>query len=102
MITYEQALELKEAGFPSVKEPKFDQGYWCSEDEGEGVYIPTLEELIKACGDKLKTLYRHGDVWVATPEDCTLCDWENWEGIRAEGLTPEEAVKNLYIALNKK
>lgn len=59
MITYELAKQLKEAGFPQPdlfnKEMDGKNKKWYAlEHSGAGrVYIPTLEELIDACGDNI-------------------------------------------------
>lgn len=73
------------------------------------VYIPTFSELIEACGDKLKGLFspQVGGSWWAIEEiglistnslgTKTFSDFRFWAG-----STPEEAVANLWLALNKK
>lgn len=59
-------------------------------------YIPTLEELIEACGDEKFSLwcYPHGYIIGFTPgsmkDDMRICK------------TPSEAVARLWLALNKK
>lgn len=106
-INYELAKQLKDAGFPQVKEPTYGQGYWYSENGGEGVYIPTLSELIGACGDWFfrLTQIEDGKSWVAggvTPG----YKWKNSDRqpITYLGLgpTPEEAVAKLWLELQKK
>ncbi len=100
MITYELALALKNAGF----EQSLDsfQGYYMDDSDDIGthqVYIPTLSELIEACGDVFYTLIRvdrdYGETifWVAKTY-----------GARGhqEGETPEIAVANLYLQINYK
>lgn len=94
-MTYELAKQLKDTGFIQK------ENTYCSDDRGEGklgVYIPTLSELIEACGIQFCEL-----------EKCIpaqLCSWRahglNKNGeIFKDGSTPEEAVANLWLELNK-
>jgi|ERR1700693_2627999 len=119
MITYQLALELKNAGFPQhgsgglfvfnrfdtkkQKIPIFDTNfqlfmYMLGDDNlPEYVYCPTLSELIEACGDGFKGLLRH----VVFGLDSAI----RWECYHSDGslyLTPEEAVARLWLTLNKK
>lgn len=99
MITYELAKQLKDAGFPQGISsfnfiaddglPLVSHGYSWS---GECAYIPTLSELIEACGDRFDQLDKDLGGFHCRP--CIgVCERYN---------TPEEAVAKLYIALNKK
>ena len=57
-------------------------------------YVPTLEELIDACGDRPVRLTRaKGGVWVADIRD---------GDIETNAPPPPEAVARLWLALNKK
>jgi len=87
-MNYELAKQLKDAGFPKldlvfVKDLKH--------------FIPSLSELIDACGDKfhwlnkMKSQYDE-DVWNAMALSKEF----------GRGKTPEEAVAKLWIKLNKK
>ncbi len=116
MISYELAKQLKDAGF--------SQGtymhYTCQHDEPlkcrlvsfklhesdcDDVAVPTLEELIDACGDEFGRLIRQfqigGIFWTAysspRPNDINVPAY-----IVQIGSTPTEAVANLYLALKKK
>ena len=113
-MTYELAKELKEAGFPMIKWwVKFDDDkhvvFAVDSSSGtrfvvhvgkEGWILPTLSELIEACGE------------LGLFNSLTYCGEGEWEavGITKEtnieldgrGLTPEEAVARLWLALNKK
>lgn len=112
-MTHETAKKLKDAGFPqpklqdNPKELAFFQ-FWQDEDfcfttkesypEGnEWVYIPTLEELIKDCGDKFRSIEHF-------PKPYSMHEWYalTFEGSFASGPTPEESVANLWLALNSK
>jgi len=87
--------QLKDAGFPIRRYPE-----WALEKDGlvpavewEKNYVPTLSELIEACGEDFSHLYKGNK-----------SDWFV-EGLfvdeRYDGQTPEEAVANLWLALNK-
>ena len=98
-MKYELAKELKEAGFPQIiKDTQYTGALECGHCgyfmKGE-VHIPTLSELIEACGKYIEL--SNGDVrfkdWYASAGKA---------GEEIEGKTPEEAVARLYIALNKK
>lgn len=114
-LSYEQAVKLKEAGFPHDWErfenhdPELLKLNWDMYGKG---YCPTLSELIEACGDKFECVSRNiieetstekYVIWRAYPTDgayggdCIVdcCGYEI-------GNTPEEAVANLWFELNKK
>lgn len=111
-MTYELAKELKDAGFPQEKPlhvfVKNKQGVFKSLDTKyipailEKTKIPTLSELIKACGDKIHGIGRYNkgvytDGWWAFG---LLGDLNSFTS-EAEGTTPEEAVARLWLALNE-
>lgn len=83
---YELALELKKAGFPQL-------------EEGDYVSIPSLEQLIEACGEKLNGLINKGGVWIATGGEHRGFYGDDFVPV---GKTPTEAVARLWLALNKK
>lgn len=122
-MNYELCKKLKEAGFPNAKDingedksfvwvkynpeddfipvdSKIFYEFWQQtySIKGNIDIFPTLSELIEACGDKFGTLYHNvhkeeGELeWsVATySPDCV-----------GHGDTPEEAVANLWLKLNK-
>lgn len=117
MITYKLAKKLKDAGFSQENITTsregdsisyVDSGKVTSKDyisisafdyekKRDRCYIPTLPELIEACGDEFQILTNFG-VWKA--------GYANMDGALHEskpfgsGSTPEEAVANLYIALH--
>ena len=104
-MEYKLAKELKDAGFPQADPNQaFNVGtfqYIGDNSNKETLcYIPTLSELIEACGDKFDALGKCKDDgmskivdgWIAVDED----NKRRW------GKTPEEAVANLWLALNKK
>ena len=131
MITYELALKLKEAGFPQPEEHKdghYDS--WILQNTHgkayykplngeiitqilfpgmcyarEAVYIPTLSELIEACEGALESLENKIDrksmerVWKAWGIE--MEPWNPASNQMGQGISPEEAVANLYLSLHK-
>lgn len=135
MISYELALQLKEAGFPQTGErPWYCGGHiWYEDEEEKGTHlecpekeiqsgedrycgsaqltaefaieVPTLSELIEACGDKFDNLslrhvnssYDNHAKWGAYASAN-----EHEEDNIGYGSTPEEAVAKLWLELNKK
>ena len=95
-MNYELAKELKDAGFPQ-SEPNGFPGI-LNPDGDTTVYYPTLEELIEACGDSSISLAKWGKKWQAGYHD----KWGECNGPEGSGETPEEAVANLWLAINKK
>lgn len=106
-MTYELALQLKEAGFPIHEfngEPADRHSCTCGEYERDECK-PTLSELIESCGSSFYELRKlgyeytnsapmDGFIWEASSPDVTPMLYV--------GNTPEEAVARLYLALNKK
>lgn len=114
-MKYELAKRLKEAGFPQTidrgdtyfsdsKEPCLNELDKMGEEtvlqENNPIRLPTLSELIEACGEKFAGLTYdkdfnnwHTQVWMPN-------------GMKAESLnvssTPEEAVALCWLALNEK
>jgi hypothetical protein len=80
------ARQLKEAGFKTLT------GFPVS-NSGDGLYYPTLSELIEACGKDFEMLVQRnaGQCWGAVG------------GVHGDvrGSTPEEAVARLWLALHK-
>ena len=94
-MKYELAKELKDAGFPQAGDGKWivppDQ---LVARKADRIYVPTLSELIKACGDDFRSLERGQDeerksYWLAC----------KWDSVSWDGTTPEEAVARLWLAL---
>lgn len=96
-MNYELALKLKKAGFPqNIK--RGDLFPYASDDTREKVYMPTLSELIEACGNDFRWLKARGDSWLAQGRLHPVGKREP----RCYGSTPEEAVANLWLELNNK
>lgn len=101
-MNYELARRLQDAGLPQVqKEGRFtafvEQGNYV--EAKDAIYVPTLEELIEACGKNKPTL-RPWNVfeWLASvphPDGSRQL-------LQGVGSTPTEAVARLWLALNKK
>lgn len=112
MLSYELAKKLKEAGFS--QEGKGDLAAMIGDlnffavlpgdpvgtAQEDSVYIPTLSELIEACGKEFAGLHRvrHLDRWLAVRDT----DGGMKQFLAGDGSTPEEAVSRLYLALHAK
>lgn len=99
-MTNELAKKLKDAGFPQGK--NWTRGVNVGEgDVVEFAFEPNLSELIGTCGDKFSQL-----AWIN--------ESIKWQAVAAKdrtakkliclqvghGETPEEAVANLWLAIN--
>lgn len=109
-MNYELAKKLKDAGF----HPKGFYEFICphgmtsniSDIKGECKYtmvpLPTLEELIEACGEYFLAL-RFAQPYEESKLDKLWIAGSTHEGRHVEtGSTPSEAVANLWLALNEK
>ena len=114
-MNYKLAKKLKDAGFP---QQEFDFAKNKVEEAPNDIapykwaYPPTLSELLEACGDKFESL----SYVYPKSEDTTNTEWlekgGRWCAVAMEqgfttiadtnGFTPEEAVANLWLELNKK
>ena len=99
-MDYELAKKLKDAGFPDIQEMKLE-----NEEHTEiRYYMPTLSELIEACGYGFRQLVLHteynknretiGRVWMAKAG-------KKYGGFLKSGHNPEEAVAELWLKLNR-
>ncbi len=103
MITYELAKQIKDAGFPMKTRlldvaPEGTYENWSLIEIPDMSNLPTLSELIEACGDGFSGL-------VLIPKKLVIHHrGKRWRiQFRSEHYsTPEEAVANLYLELNKK
>ena len=81
-----------DAGFPQIGKGSSigspDKLVWRISDR---VYVPTLEELIDACGENFGSLDKRHDGWLAR----TNGDHHCFAG------TPAEAVAHLWLTLQK-
>lgn len=111
MITYELAKKLKDARLSQFGRSRnfYIQGSLQENPviaTSEDIYIPTLSELIAACGDGFQMLID------TTPDDTHKWEAGQWEwcdgySMRIDesrplgsGSTPLEACANLYLALH--
>lgn len=120
-MNYELAKELKDAGFTQGRKGEiylwvkgnrpFSSDHWkrfyCKNTknglalDAEWFYIPTLSELIEACGDWFDGLMNQHTAeperrWVAMESRYRSLDECHF------GTTPEEAVARLWLAINRK
>jgi hypothetical protein len=99
-MDYELAKQLKDARFPYWEgEPHkglHPKGkHPIAEFEANSVLVPTLEELIEACGEKFGQLHHYANgKWGATTTDSSF--------VSNACATPTEAVARLWLALNTK
>lgn len=100
-MTYELVKKLYDNGFPEVNGDGFGTVMVCPHNQGEigcpdALAVPSLSELIAACGNKFELLQR--------ADTRTNLDWEasSFGKDMGFGSIPEVAVANLYIALNQK
>lgn len=97
-LTYEDCKELKDAGF--------SHSDWrvISYDSYPPILAfcnpPTLSELIEACGLQFMSLIApcvYDENWIAWGSNYK----EEGRRSKGTGSSPEQAVKNLWLALNK-
>jgi hypothetical protein len=104
-LLYTDALDLKEAEFPLILCGDKNCPY---NDGGEAkCHLPTLEELMEACGDGFDLL-----VNTTSPQinwEAGVFEWKDGLSLYLDeskpigiGLSPIQAVKNLYCALHQK
>ena len=99
-MTYEVAKQLKDAGFPQ----RLKDSSVAMTADGEvpinQFELPTLSELIEACGTRFAGVYKaeHSEGWNAS----SLWSDLTKNAPSADGSPPEAAVANLWLALNKK
>lgn len=98
-MTYDLAKQLLEAGFPKMQGYRggLNSDHWNNDLQA---YIPTLSELIEACGGSCKALVQlENGAWEAGTGIC----WYGGAVLHHQsGATPDEAVANLWLVLNKK
>ena len=95
-MNYKLTKQLKDARWPQQETTKVSR--WMTESvmSTKEVFVPTLSELIEACGDKLGSIdhFPASKLWRAYAD--------NYKDNQADGKTPEIAVAKLWLALNKK
>jgi hypothetical protein len=112
-MNYDLAKELKAAGFPNIKDLQHREGREFIPSDGsvpvyslgdaanvDNWFVPTLEELIGACGERFQDLCLLGEggqfQWY-----CSITKGSDGEYVRYYGGTPTEAVSRLWLALDK-
>jgi len=95
-MNYDLAKELEQSGFPQGGD-----GSWVLPPDQlvsrrtDRVYVPTLSELIEACGEQFFCLIHRKRKWAAYTGD------ERGELQDCIYFTAEEAVARLWLALTK-
>jgi hypothetical protein len=73
-VDYELAKSLMDAGYPQIGKGSSigspDKIVWRISDR---VYVPTLEELIEACGNNFGSLDKRHDGWLACANGDQRC-----------------------------
>lgn len=109
-MNYELATKLKNAGFPQHHDYRGGDEYpFCvkcngSDSDHDREYVPcmpSLSELIEACGKTFVMLIRVPSGWEAVGRMGEFED-EASDTMRCGGITHEEAVAKLWLALNTK
>lgn len=113
-MNYDLAKRLRDAGFPQtpgdmyVGDEIWDEGTQSEYEtphtlsRSAWVKCPTLSELIEACGNCINVIETYPiNKWIA--REGRESDDEIPDGFKTGiGSTPEEAVANLWLALNEK
>lgn len=108
-IQIELAEKLKEAGWPQTTATgelffsTIDRKLWMksivdTHSDDEMIACPRLSELIEACGDEFRGLEKNGSAWIIHAKS-PIRSTNDWIG---GNVSPEEAVANLWLALNAK
>ena len=111
MLSWETTKKLKDKGFPvsqvmGGEEWKGEKVYFdgTKSESGKkiGFLIPTLSQLIDACGNQFAYLRAMENDWHAAGErPYDGADSPDGEHCGGDGATYEEAVANLWLDLNK-
>ena len=91
----ETAKKLKDSGFPDSKIVRQDVL------QIDDWFSPDLLTLIKACGDRFKTLIHPNSINNGNQWGAQSCIYEGEQWVKY-GSTPEIAVANLYLELKNK
>lgn len=104
-MDYALAKKLKDSGFPqNNREGDIVSDNLLREDEAgshmNSAYVPTLSELIEACGKSLDMLVRQRDgIKNNTLGWTAYCHKDSRKSISCDGTTPEIAVAELWLKL---
>ncbi len=110
-LDYKLAKQLKEAGFPQWQ--AISGNYFVGKTVFEAkkpipkgdniIYIPSLSELIKACGNVVLMVMRDNCVVISKEAwDYEKDFWSDNFDKKGKGKTPEEAVAKLWLKLHEK
>lgn len=105
MISQQRAQELKDAGFPQ-REVVMHQVLRTKNERAAAVYMPTLEELIDACGNTFRAITKHYGQIGATNHVTPWYSAETYlmanNAVGPTGPTPTDAAAGLWLELHKK
>lgn len=104
-MTYELCKQLHDAGYKLPTKYSYDEFLIEGERDVKGELVryrvPTLSELIEACGDCLSHIKKWNGYWWAVSH-CGHPEHEfGGNNLEEQGVTPEIAVANLWLELNK-
>lgn len=120
-MNYELVKKLKEAGWPQKlvsgssdvyhlnhSDKDLNKIYTVTEGNiinTEYLKVPLLSELVEACGEDFDAIFsgkqRKEDGYPKSKDMEWRADATNRTGFSCSGSTPEEAIANLWLALNK-
>lgn len=108
-MDYTLAKKLKDAGFPFSERWSLTESFGATVQTkgGATIQVPTISELIEACGKDV-ALFHHRGAWNAVKtmgieKAVSFVGVNVFLGLEGgKGLIPEEAVAKLWLALNKK
>ncbi len=102
MITFELVKKLKDAGFPQGHTFMAVNFSIPNEFLNQIPVVPTLSELIEACGDRFHKLSKNNmstrDKWLWMAES-EVIDFEAKTHLLEGAPTPEEAVAQLWLEI---
>ena len=112
-MNHRTAKKLRDAGFPMDEMYEARKNcYYCgrkafrykTERPKGWFYYPTLEKLITACGKEGFVMWEYGGKFYAGKDRDSYKNEHCFDGypFPEEGITPEEAVANLWLSLNNK
>lgn len=109
-----RTFDLSLMGYPKTEPDYYTQGKFrpscifsrqyldSKEGKEETFYFPSLSELIEACGKDFPSLTRYEDHWRCEQYDSLPSGGDGGFIELSREATPEEAVANLWLTLNKK
>jgi hypothetical protein len=108
-MTYELLERLKESGFP-LQPVRVEVGKETvlqrqavvfsrrSDVADPGIYyVPSLSDLVEACGNHLKSMSRVGDGWACNQDQRATEAGSSWEAAETHAATLDDALAELWL-----